>query len=209
MKKRKVTEGILPSTNEEKAEIIKDASEAYGHFLSALGFDYQNLPHMKDTPLRVAKAFVNDLYDGVYSLKPNITAFPNIDKYNGMVFSGNIDVKSSCSHHVLPFVGEAHVAYIPSPKGKIIGLSKLNRIVEYFSRRPQVQENLTVQIHDYINEVCEENLGVAVVISAKHMCACLRGVKHNSIMKTSKLSGAFKKDGDTRQEFYNFIKDLK
>ena len=116
-----------------------------------------------------------------------------------------------CSHHHLPFFGVAHVAYIAKPEGKIIGLSKLNRTVEFYSRRPQVQENLTMQIHEHLDEVLEVHGGIAVMVSAKHLCACLRGVKHpNSAMKTSKLSGAFiEGDYSVRQEFYNFIKDMK
>jgi GTP cyclohydrolase I len=127
-----------------------------------------------------------------------------------MVFQGGIPVKSMCSHHHLAFTGRAHVAYIPSSDGRVIGLSKLNRIVEFYARRPQIQEGLTVQIHDAINEVCEKNKGVAVVISATHTCACLRGVKHDGCeMKTSKLSGDFLDDPATRAEFYNFIADIK
>jgi GTP cyclohydrolase I len=116
-----------------------------------------------------------------------------------------------CSHHHLPFFGVAHVAYLAKPEGKIIGLSKLNRTVEFYSRRPQVQENLTMQIHEHLDKVLEVHGGIAVMVSAKHLCACLRGVKHpHSEMKTSKLSGAFI-DGDysVRQEFYNFVKDMK
>ena len=109
----------------------------------------------------------------------------------------------------MPFVGYAHVAYIPSSDGKVIGLSKLNRIVEYFARRPQVQENLTMQIHDYINEVCEGNKGVSVMIAANHMCACVRGVRHDSTMMTSKMSGAFLEDPAARNEFYRFVDTLK
>jgi len=127
-----------------------------------------------------------------------------------MVFQGNITMNSFCSHHHLPFVGVANVAYIPSEDGKIIGLSKLNRIVEFYARRPQVQENLTMQIHRHIDRVCEKNEGVAVLVSADHMCACVRGVKHNSTMKTSKLSKAFMDSKElARTEFYNFVRDLK
>jgi GTP cyclohydrolase IA len=147
------------------------------------------------------------LWQGIYYEAPKITAFDNVDQYDGMVFQGNIDLKSICSHHSLPFIGKAHVAYLPGTK--VIGLSKLNRIVEWFARRPQVQENLTMQIHSYINEICENNKGVAVVIEASHMCACVRGVKHNSTMMTSKLSGEFLESHEVREEFYNFIKFLK
>lgn len=193
----------------KKYDLLK-AEKAFGDFLKALGFeDWKENPHMKDTPRRVAKSFVEDLIQGCYLEEPNITAFENIDKYDGMVFQGDIELNSLCSHHILPFIGKAHVAYIPSPDGKVIGLSKLNRVVEWFARRPQVQENLTMQIHDYINQICEKNLGVAVQLEANHLCACVRGVRHDSTMKTSKLSGAFKQIPEAREEFYFFIQSLK
>lgn len=198
-----------PRTEEEKLAMIEHASEHYGKYMTALGIDWENDPNSSDTPRRVAKAFVNDLAQGCYADAPRITAFDNLDGYDGVVFQGNIDVKSFCSHHHLPFVGYAHVAYIPSSDGKVIGLSKLNRIVEYFARRPQVQENLTMQIHDYINEVCEGNKGVSVMIAANHMCACVRGVRHDSTMMTSKMSGAFLEDPAARNEFYRFVDTLK
>jgi GTP cyclohydrolase I len=190
----------------ERDKMLLEATNAYAKFMDSLKIDWRNDPNSADTPKRVAKSFINDLIQGCYTNPPNITAFDNIDEYDGMVFQGNIDVKSICSHHHLSFIGKAHVAYIPHKKGKIIGLSKLNRVVEWFARRPQVQENLTMQIHDYLNDVIEGNSGVAVVIEANHLCACVRGVKHNSTMKTSKLSGAFQDISSARSEFYNFIK---
>lgn len=190
----------------EKEVLINDATKAYEGFLDALKIDWRNDPNSMDTPRRVAKSFVNDLISGCYTEPPKITAFDNLNKYDGIVFQGNIDVKSICSHHNLSFIGKAHVAYIPG--SKVIGLSKLNRIVEWFARRPQVQENLTMQIHDYLNDVCEDNGGIAVLIECNHLCACVRGVKHNSIMKTAKVSGAFKNDPAAREEFYDFIKSL-
>lgn len=190
----------------EKEVLINDATKAYEGFLDALKIDWRNDPNSMDTPRRVAKSFVNDLISGCYTEPPKITAFDNLNKYDGIVFQGNIDVKSICSHHNLSFIGKAHVAYIPG--SKVIGLSKLNRIVEWFARRPQVQENLTMQIHDYLNDVCEDNGGIAVLIECNHLCACVRGVKHNSIMKTAKVSGAFKNDPSAREEFYDFIKSL-
>jgi GTP cyclohydrolase IA len=203
--------GNFPRTNEEKSAIIERASLAYADYMDALGFDWRNDPNSAETPHRVAKAFVNDLAEGCYAVPPKITAFDNVDHYDGLVFQGNITMHSFCSHHHLPFIGSAHVAYIPGRDGKVIGLSKLNRIVEWFARRPQVQENLTMQIHKHIDEVCEENKGVAVMVEANHMCACVRGVKHNSVMKTARMSGAFldKNDINTRQEFYDFVRDLK
>ena len=205
----KYANSSIPRTEEEKQLMIETAAKHYGDYMTALGIDWKNDPNSSDTPRRVAKAFIHDLAEGCYSEPPKITAFENIDKYDGVVFQGNIDVKSFCSHHHLPFVGYAHVAYIPSSDGKVIGLSKLNRIVEYFARRPQVQENLTMQIHDYINEVCQGNIGVSVMIAANHMCACVRGVRHDSTMMTSKMSGAFLEDPAARNEFYRFVDTLK
>ena len=209
MSKLKYANGNKPLTQEQKEKMIQEASEHYGHYMTALGFDWKNDPNSSDTPMRVTKAFVNDLAEGVYTKSPKITAFDNVDGYDGMVFQGNIKLHSFCSHHHLPFIGYTHVAYIPSIDGKVIGLSKLNRIVEFYARRPQVQENLTMQIHEHIHKECTQNIGVAVMIEANHMCACVRGVKHDSIMKTAKLSGKFKDTDRAREEFYNFIKDLK
>ena len=209
MTKLKYANGNKPLTEKERQKMIIDAAEHYGKYMDALKIDWRNDPNSSDTPMRVTKAFVNDLAEGVYSEGPKITAFDNVDKYDGMVFQGNIKLHSFCSHHHLPFVGVCHVAYIPGVDGKVIGLSKLNRIVEFYARRPQVQENLTMQIHDHIHKECTQNIGVAVMIEANHMCACVRGVKHDSIMKTAKLSGKFKDTDRAREEFYNFIRDLK
>jgi GTP cyclohydrolase I len=205
----KYANSSITRSDEEKKTMIEQAAKHYGEYMTALGIDWKNDPNSSDTPMRVAKAFVNDLAQGCYTAPPKITAFDNLDKYDGIVFQGNIDVKSFCSHHHLPFIGYAHVAYIPSEDGKVIGLSKLNRIVEYFARRPQVQENLCSQIALYLDAVCEGNKGVAVVLEANHMCACVRGVRHDSTMMTSKLTGAFKDDASTRTEFYKFIDILK
>ena len=210
MSKLKYANGNVILSEEERQKMIEDAAEHYGKYMDALKIDWRNDPNSLDTPMRVAKAFVNDLAEGCYSQGPKITAFDNVNGYDGMVFQGNITVHSFCSHHHLPFVGVANVAYIPSGDGKIIGLSKLNRIVEFYARRPQVQENLTMQIHSHIDRVCEENIGVAVMIQADHMCACVRGVKHDSTMKTSKLSGEFMRDASkSTEEFYSFIGDLR
>tara|TARA_R100000030_G_scaffold94506_1_gene81378 strand:- start:28 stop:663 length:636 start_codon:yes stop_codon:yes gene_type:complete len=208
--KLKHANGNHPLTEKEKQKMIEEASKHYGHYMTALGFDWKHDPNSSDTPRRVAKAFVNDLASGVYNEPPKITAFDNVNNYDGIVFQGNIKLHSFCSHHHLPFIGHAHVAYIPTADGMVIGLSKLNRIVEFYARRPQVQENLTMQIHDHVHEECTDNIGVATVIEANHMCACVRGVKHDATMKTSKLSGVFMDNNNlARQEFYNFIRDLK
>ena len=209
MSKLKHANGNNPLDEQQKLNMIKEASKHYGRYMTALGFDWENDPNSSDTPMRVTKAFVNDLADGVYNGPPKITAFDNVDGYDGIVFQGNIKLHSLCSHHHLPFIGNAHVSYLPTPEGKVIGLSKLNRIVEFYARRPQVQENLTMQIHEHINKECSKNIGVAVMIEANHMCACVGGVKHDATMKTAKLSDTFKNVDRVRDEFYNFIRDLK
>lgn len=205
----KFANGNHPHTEEEKTEIIEKAAKAYEAYLDALGFDWRNDPNSTNTPRRVAKAFVQDLAAGCYNDPPKVTSFPS-NGYDGMVFQGGIPVKSLCSHHHLAFTGKAHVAYIPSLEGRVIGLSKLNRIVEFYARRPQIQEGLTIQIHNAVNEVCEKNRGVAVMVSATHTCACLRGIKHDGCeMKTSKLSGDFMNDAAVRAEFYTFVANMK
>jgi GTP cyclohydrolase IA len=195
----------IPRTEEEKQRIIDNATVAYENFLDALCIDWRNDPNSEGTPKRVAKAYVCDLIKGCYDLPPKITSFPS-DGYDGIVSQCNIPVTSMCSHHHLAFTGVAHVGYIPSVEGRVVGLSKLNRIVEYYARRPQVQEGLTMQIHKAIDMVCEKNRGVAVVIKCSHTCACHRGVKHHgAVMITSKLSGSFLHEVDCRKEFYDFI----
>lgn len=193
-------------TPEEVEELVSKGAKAYENYLDALGFDWRNDPHSSNTPYRVAKAFVTDLAKGCYSEPPNVTAFDNTDGYDGIVCQNNIKVVSLCSHHHAPFTGVAHVAYIPSKHGKVIGLSKLNRIVDWFARRPQVQENLTAQIHEYVNKVCERNNGVAVMIEANHSCCSNRGIKHDSTMRTARMSGSFLDNKDqSRAEFYKFV----
>ena len=194
-----------PRSEEEKQEIIKNAAAAYEKYLDALGFDWRNDPNSDNTPMRVAKAFVNDIAAGCYNLPPKVTAFPS-DGYDGIVAQTGIPVVSLCSHHHMAFTGVAHVAYIPSVDGKVVGLSKLNRIVDYYARRPQIQEGMTTQITQAIDKICEGNRGVAVVIRAQHSCACNRGVKHHGCaMITSKLTGDFMEDDKTRNEFYKFV----
>ncbi len=192
--------------NEEKLEMINKAAVKFGEFLDALGCDWKNDPNSMETPKRVAKAYVNDLWAGRYNPFPKITTFPNYE-YDGIIFEGNIPIISMCSHHHQTIIGKAHIAYIPQINQEIIGLSKLNRIVEHYARRGAIQENLTVRIHDAINKIVEHNKGVAVMIEASHNCVQCRGVGHHGTsMKTSKLTGEFIKSNKTRNEFYEFVK---
>jgi len=201
--------GVAPGgtlTDEQKATMINAAANAFGLFLDALKCDWRNDPNSDNTPHRVAKAYVNDLWAGRYNGAPNITAFPS-DGYDGMVFEGGIPLTSMCSHHHQTIMGKVHVAYIPGNDSKVIGLSKLNRLVEHFARRGAIQEQLTVAIHNSIDTIINDNKGVAVMIDATHNCVSCRGVKHGGAsMKTSKLTGAFKDDASTRSEYYEFVK---
>lgn len=186
-----------------REQLIEVASTHYGDFLRTLGFDWKNNVHMSGTPVRVAKSWIDDLARGVFSDPPRITIFSNDGSYQGMVLQKNIEVKSMCAHHNLPFVGIAHVGYIPG--SKIIGLSKLNRIVDHLSRRPTVQETLTQTIHDDISRLCEGNKGVAVIVNSQHMCVSCRGIGQESDMVTSVLSGEFYDDEKTREELFMSI----
>ena len=195
-----------PLTEKEKLEMIKDAEIAFGKFLDALKVNWREDPNSDKTPYRVAKAYVNDLWAGRYEAPPAITTFPS-DGYDGMVFEGGIPLTSMCSHHHQTIMGVVHVAYIPGKDSHVIGLSKLNRLVEHFGRRGAIQEQLTVAIHHAVNTIIQDNNGVAVMIDASHNCVQCRGVKHGGAsMKTSKLTGAFKDDPSTRAEYYEFIK---
>jgi len=189
----------------EKQYIIEDAAEAFGQFLDALGVDWKNDPNSSDTPMRVAKAYVNDLWAGRFENLTEITAFPS-DGYDGIVQESNIPVTSMCSHHHQTIGGRVSIAYVPSKDGKVVGLSKLNRIVEHFGRRGAIQEQLTVAIHNAVDKICEGNLGVAVMVDATHNCVSCRGVKHHGAsMQTAKLSGCFLNEDSARSEFYKNI----
>ena len=195
----------FPLSEKEKWSMVEDAAEAYGKFLDALGCDWRNDPNSADTPRRVAKAYVFDLWKGRYDAPSEITAFPS-DGYDGIVQESNIPVTSMCSHHHQTIGGRVSIAYVPSKDGKVVGLSKLNRIVEHFGRRGAIQEQLTVAIHNAIDKICEGNLGVAVMIDATHNCVSCRGVKHHGAsMQTAKLTGCFLNEDSARAEFYKNI----
>jgi len=188
----------------------KNVEEAFGNFLTSLGYDWKNIEGMKGTPERVSRMYLDEITKGNYIEPPKITTFVNDGLYDGLIFQGNIDVKSLCSHHFMPFVGKCHIAYIPAPDGRIIGLSKFNRVVEYFARRPQIQENLTMEIHTYLNELTPNNKGIAVMVEANHMCVSMRGVEEESTMMTTKLSGVFLDNKDrSRDEFIQYVNKLK
>lgn len=193
-----------PRTPKEIEKMIEKASKHYGEFLKAVGFDYEKDRQTVDTPKRVAKAWLKDLIVGSVTEAPSMTVFPNEENYDGIVIQTGIPVVSMCAHHNLPFTGYASVAYVPEEK--VVGLSKLNRVVDWFSRRPQMQESLTQQIHSFLTEKmnCKS---VAVSVVAKHMCCSNRGIKHpTSTMTTNKFSGVFMEPNNMiRDEFLQAI----
>ena len=197
----------FPLNDKQKEQMIEKAAKAYGEFLTALDCDWKNDPNSSDTPRRVAKAYVNDLWAGRYTPMSPITSFPS-DGYDGIVIERNIPLTSMCSHHHQTIGGVVHIGYITSEKGAVVGLSKLNRIVEHFGRRGAIQEQLTSAIHNAVNKICEDNLGVIITVVATHNCVSCRGVKHKgAAMVTTKASGVFRHNGnDARQEFFNSLK---
>ncbi len=204
MKNTILGNGNVVLTENEKLDMIDQLTVKYEEIFDILKFNKED-PQLKGSPKRISKMYVNELLNGNYSDEPAMTVFPNTKKYDEMVYLGPINVMSMCSHHWAPFTGNAYIAYIPGDK--VVGISKLARIVKWFMSRPQIQEELTKQIADYIEEVIHP-LGIAVHIEATHLCMVMRGVKENSgaRMKTSDLRGAFKDNIATRNEFYRMIK---
>jgi len=197
----------FPFTEQEKWKIVDEAEEAYGKFLDALRCDWRNDPNSSETPRRVAKAYVFDLWEGRYTAMSDITSFPS-DGYDGIVIERNIPITSMCSHHHQTIGGVVHIGYVVGENGRVIGLSKLNRIAELFARRGAIQEQLTSAIHNAVDKVCENNKGVIVTIVATHNCVSCRGVKHKGAsMITTKASGVFiDNNNQARQEFFDSIK---
>lgn len=182
---------------------------AFAKFLDEVYPQWRQNSGMKETPHRVAKMYVNELLAGIWGEEPKMTTFENDTMYSGMVFQGNIKVHSICEHHFMPFFGVANVSYIPAD-GKIIGLSKLNRLVSKISHKPQVQERLTQEIHDELNQLLPGNKGIAVNLECSHSCVFMRGVKEDSVMKTAVMSGMyFSNEIGTRDEYLRYVADLK
>jgi len=185
---------------EEKMELIKVDVR---HIMETLGLDLTD-DSLSGTPNRVAKMFVKEIFSGLDpKRKPSASTFENKYKYGEMLVEKNITVYSTCEHHLLPIVGKAHVAYISN--GTVVGLSKMNRIVDYYAKRPQVQERLTIQIVKELQQVLNTQ-DVACVIDAKHLCVNSRGIRDiESSTVTSEMGGKFKEE-TTRREFLDYIK---
>ncbi|MEJ6791579.1 MAG: GTP cyclohydrolase I FolE [Lacinutrix sp.] len=187
-------------SDSKKIEIIQDDVR---HIMETLGLDL-NDDSLNGTPKRVAKMFVNEIFGGLNpEKKPAASVFDNKYQYGEMLVEKNITVYSTCEHHLLPIVGRAHIAYISN--GTVVGLSKMNRIVDYFAKRPQVQERLTIQVVKELQKVLNTD-DVACVIDAKHLCVNSRGIRDiESSTVTSEFGGKFKTK-ETKREFLDYIK---
>ena len=187
-------------------EKIKAIEKHFTKIVDELCLDL-NDDSISGTPYRVAKMYVKEIFSGLSpDNKPKISLFENKYNYNKMLIEKNINLNSTCEHHFLPITGKAHVSYISS--GKVIGLSKLNRIVNYYSQRPQVQERLTIQIYDELKKVLDTD-SVMVVIEAKHMCVSARGIKDYSSSTVTEMYGGDFNIYNKRDEFYKLLNSVK
>jgi len=195
-----IREDAFKLSNDQKIDVIKDDVR---HIMETLGLDLTD-DSLNGTPMRVAKMFVNEVFGGLNpENRPKPSTFENKYKYGEMLVEKNITVYSTCEHHLLPIVGKAHVAYISN--GTVVGLSKMNRIVDYYAKRPQVQERLTIQVVKELQRVLNTK-DVACVIDAKHLCVNSRGIRDvDSSTVTSEFGGKFK-NGKTKREFLDYIK---
>ena len=186
-------------------EKIKAIEKHFTKIVDELCLDL-NDDSISGTPYRVAKMYVKEIFSGLSpDNKPKISLFENKYNYNKMLIEKNINLNSTCEHHFLPITGKAHVSYISS--GKVIGLSKLNRIVNYYSQRPQVQERLTIQIYDELKKVLDTD-SIMVVIEAKHMCVSARGIKDYSSSTVTEMYGGDFNIYNKRDEFYKLLNSI-
>ncbi len=187
-------------SEEEKIEKIQEHVAA---ILDILGMDLTD-DSLKGTPKRVAKAYVKEIFGGLNPEKrPSTSTFENKYEYGEMLVEKNITLYSTCEHHLLPIIGKAHIAYISN--GKVVGLSKMNRIVDYYAKRPQVQERLTLQVIEELQHILKTE-NVACIIDAKHLCVNSRGIRDiASSTVTAEYGGVFKTDETLRKEFLSYI----
>jgi GTP cyclohydrolase I len=199
-----IQERFTRESNRLAEKDLSKIAKAYGELLQGIGEDLDR-EGLRRTPDRAARAFEFLTQGYRQDLDEIINDAVFESAASEIILVKDIELYSMCEHHLLPFIGRAHVAYIPN--GKVIGLSKVARIVDVYARRLQIQENLTTQIAESLMN-CLEPSGVAVVVEAKHLCMMMRGVeKQNSVMKTSCLLGTFKDDARTRSEFLSLLKD--
>ena len=188
------------------AEKMMAIESHFFKIMEELGLD-MNDDSLKGTPHRVAKMFIKEIFSGLDPAnKPKMSVFDNLYHYDKMLVEANISFNSTCEHHFLPIMGKAHIGYVSS--GKVIGLSKLNRIVDYYSRRPQVQERLIMQIFNELKVVLKTD-NVIVVMEAKHLCVSSRGIKDDSSFTSTIQYGGIFNEKENRNDFLNLIRQEK
>ncbi|MDP2160105.1 MAG: GTP cyclohydrolase I FolE, partial [Flavobacterium sp.] len=190
-------------TDEEKMETIE---KHFKIIMEEMGLDMTD-DSLKGTPHRVAKMFIQEIFSGLNPAnKPKISVFDNSYHYDKMLVEANISFNSTCEHHFLPIIGKAHIGYVSN--GKVIGLSKLNRIVDYYARRPQVQERMIMQIFNELKTVLNTE-DVIVVVEAEHLCVSSRGIKDSSSYTSTIQYGGIFKEKENRNDFFNLMKQDK
>jgi GTP cyclohydrolase I len=190
-------------TDQQKMSTIE---KNFHTIMEEMGLDMTD-DSLKGTPHRVAKMFIQEIFSGLNPAnKPKISVFENSYHYDKMLVEANISFNSTCEHHFLPIIGKAHIGYVSS--GKVIGLSKLNRIVDYYSRRPQVQERLIMQIFNELKSVLDTE-DVIVVMEAKHLCVSSRGIKDESSFTSTIQYGGIFNEKENRNDFFNLIQQEK
>ena len=191
-----------PMTEAERKAMIAAAARKVEELFDILRIDHQNDHNTRETPQRVAKMYVEDILEGRYTAPPKITEFDNAQAYDQLIVTGPLEIRSMCAHHLMPIYGHAVIGILPAADGKIIGLSKYDRIVEYFASRLQIQEELVKQIGQYIMDATKPR-GLAVRVSAVHMCKTQRGVRasRRSRMINTYFWGEMAKDAGLKSEF--------
>jgi len=191
----------------DMVQIEQNTEAAVQQLLEALCIDTENDHNTKDTAKRVAKMFLHETFKGRYEAMPKVTAFPNAGNYDQIYLTGPITIRSTCAHHFQNIIGKCWIGIYPGKK--VIGLSKFNRLVDWIASRPQIQEEMTVQIADLIEEQTQAQ-GIAVIVKAEHMCLTHRGFKeHESDMTTSVMRGTFLKNVHMKQEFLSLLSGMK
>ena len=192
---------------DDRVELIEEVTQSFQGVLDSLVIDTKNDHNTQDTARRVAKMFINELFRGRYYPPPAVTAFPNVKQYDQIYMSAPLTINSTCAHHFQAITGKAYVGIFPG--NKVVGLSKFNRMVDWVASRPQIQEEMTEQIADMIEQETEAK-GVAVIIKAEHFCMTARGVKeHESDMLTSVVRGIFRTVPHVKAEFFSLLNNMK
>ena len=191
-----------PMAKADREAMIAAAAQKVEELFDVLRIDHRNDHNTRDTPQRVAKMFVEEILQGRYTAPPRITEFDNAQAYDQLIVTGPLEIRSMCAHHLMPIYGHAVIGILPAADGKIIGLSKYDRIVEYFASRLQIQEDLVKQIGQYIMDATRPR-GLAVRVSAVHMCKTQRGVRasRRSRMVNTYYWGEMAKDAGLKSEF--------